>query len=290
MAAAALPLLALLPGDLELQTGLQEVVSTADQSSFGPGALGYTFFTMFSGFALGLSQRELHTAGMSEAIAGTWPWLLLFALVVVPLAVWTLRRYRAPELMLMTVLVVVPVALAGAASVVADVGYRPRYVSWTVIPLIVLAAIALAQVDWRVAASALLVVTVAAGWAYGNRHWSMRYGNEDLAGVVQAAEKADPTGAVPLLVTVDYMVELADYYAAGTRSVLPVPVVWDANEGLVEAVAEIDRIRDGGPFFLLYTREFHGDIDGSLLAKLTIERGVVEVERLAGATLLAGGL
>ena len=62
------------------------------------------------------------------------------------------------------------------------------------------------------------------------------------------------------------------------------------DDGLVEAVAEVDRVRNGGPFFLLYTREFHGDIDGSLLAELMGERGVVEVERLAGAILLAGGL
>lgn len=263
-AVMALPLLALLPGDLGLQVEFQAGVAAEDPSSFGIGPLGFAFFSFFSGFSLGPSLRELHEVSIVDALTDAWVWVLLFGALWAALTWWVLRRWRDRWVQLLVMLVLVPVLSAGVLSVVADVGFRPRYVSWCIIPLLVLAAVALSRVSTRTAVVGLTVLVLASGVAYANRHWNDRYGNEDLRAAMARVELLDPTGDMPVLVSADYMAPEAAYYGRDRR-VIRVPEVGGQGSGMEAAVLVIDEAAAGQPYFLIYTRAFHSDSGGVLL-------------------------
>jgi hypothetical protein len=284
-----LPLLALVPGDLFYQSTFQSGLATAEQSSFGVGALGYTVFSFFSGFSLGPSPRALHDASLGAALRTGWPWMLVFAILVVPLTVWTVRRWRRDDrIRLLAFLVLIPVVTAGLLSVVADVGFRPRYVSWCVVPLIVLAAVAAPRLD-RVKLTVVLVLVLgASGWAYANRNYNAEYRTEDMRTAAATADQLDPSGTVPMYVSVDYMAPLAAYYTHTARPVVAVPPVRSSEESLEAAVAVIAAEPAEGPFFLAYVRPFHGDTEGRLLGYLGAHDELTVARDLAGVTLYRG--
>jgi uncharacterized membrane protein len=285
----ALPLLALVWGDVSYQATYQASNATAEQSSFGLGALGYTIFSFFSGYSLGPSLRALHDQSLGAALRSGWPWVLLFAVLVIPLSVWAIRRSRRDYgVRLLVALVVIPIAVAGLLSVVADVGFRPRYVSWCVVPLVVLAAVAIDRLDrsWFVVAMAL--VLGASGWAYANRHFNAAYRTEDMREAARLADQIDPTGEEPMFVAVDYMAPLAVYYSRTDRPVIPVPPI-EAAEGELEAAVTLITDRAGGDsFFLVYTRAFHGDTEGRLLNHLELHDHLALERELAGVRLYRG--
>jgi len=264
-AAMALPLVALLPGDLGLQVEFQAEVATEDPSRFGIGPLGFVFFSFFSGFSLGPSLRELHEVSVVDALTDWWAWIVVFGVLAGSLAWWVVRWWRDRWVQLLVMLVLGPVLLAGILSVVAGVGFRPRYVSWCIVPLLVLAAVALSRASARAAVAASVVVVLAFGIAYANRHWNDRYGNEDLRAAMAEVEVLDPTSEMPVLVTAGYMAPLASYYAAAGRTVTRVPEVGSDGSGIDAAFVAIEDSAGRQPYFLLYTRSFHGDTGGVLL-------------------------
>lgn len=284
-AAMAMLLLALLPGDLGLQVEFHAEVAAEDPSSFGVGPIGYTFFSFFSGFSLGPSLRELHEASVTDALADAWAWIIVFGTLMIAVAWWAVRFWRNRWVQLLVALVLLPVMLAGILSVVGDVGFRPRYVSWCIVPLLVLVAVALSRVSLRSAAVVVAVIVFASVFAYANRHWNNRYGNEDLQQAMAEAELLDPGGDIPVLVSADYMAPLASYYAKPGRVVVRVPEVGGDGGGIDDAWAVVGASSEGQPYFLVYTREFHGDSGGALLDRIRATSRVADDIEVAGARL-----
>ena len=284
IAVMALPLLALLPGDLGLQVEFQAEVASEDPSSFGIGPLGFAFFSFFSGFSLGPSLRELHESSLADALSGAWVWLALFGVLAAALGWWVLRNWRNRWVQLLVTLVLLPVLLAGVLSVIADVGFRPRYVSWSIVPLLVLGSVALSRVSLRIAAIGLTVLVVVSGFAYANRHWSDRYANEDLRTAMAEVDLYDMSGEMPVLVSADYMAPLAAYYGP-YRRIVRLPQVGGEGTGLIEASTVVAEASGGQPYLLLYTRAFHGDSGGLLLESILSESTVTAEVEFAGARL-----
>lgn len=285
----ALPLLALVSGDISYQATYHASNATAEQSTFGLGALGYTIFSFFSGYSLGPSSRALHDESLGTALRSGWPWILLFAVLVIPLSVWAIRRsMRDPGVRLLVALVVIPIAVAGVLSVVADVGFRPRYVSWCVVPLVVLAAVAIDRLDRSWFVVAMILVLGASGWAYANRNFNAAYRTEDMREATRLADQIDPMGTEPMFVAVDYMAPLAAYYSRTDRPVIAVPPVEDAESELDAAVTLIKDRAGGDSFFLVYTRSFHGDTEGNLLHYLELHDDLALEHELAGVSLYRG--
>jgi len=278
IAALCLPELLLLRMDLTFQTSPH-----AAKPSFGPTALGYTFFSFVSGYTIGPSMRELHTIGAAEALRDLIPWLLIVGLAV-GYSSWSVLRYRETEVELRALLILcaAPVILLGALTALAGVGYNVRYASWVVIPVVVWigAGLAWSMNRWQGKATLALLVMLFA-LARWNRVAVDRYREEDSRAVATFLQQQAPSRR--LLVTVDYMASPLGYYL-GSERVERVSRVWSADDGLDEAVFEIRAAeRDEADVWLAYSRPFHGDPTGLLLERL--QTAATRHESFAGIDL-----
>jgi hypothetical protein len=150
--------------------------------------------------------------------------------------------------------------------------------------LLVLGAVALSRVSIRIATIGLTLLVIASGFAYANRHWDGRYGNEDLRAVMAEIDARDPSSEIPVLVSADYMAPLAAYYGPH-RSVVRLPEVGGEGSDLIAALAVVEETSRGQPYFLIYTRAFHGDSGGVLLESMLEEFTITAEADFAGVRL-----
>ena len=127
------PVLIFLVEDFEFQHNLR------DPRPMSLSALVYTYFSYFSGYALGPSQRELQYIGSRAAIRSAVPWLLAVAAIAIPLAVRGFGALRRKELVasILSVLTV-PLILIGIAGLLGGITYNVRFVAWFAFPQSVL--------------------------------------------------------------------------------------------------------------------------------------------------------
>jgi hypothetical protein len=258
MAAAALPILLLLRGDLAFQSGT------------GPGTIGlgevfYTPYVFLLGFSTGLSVRDLHESGVSAAARSFLPWICAVTACLLPPAVAWLRRTgaRMPGIGYLLVMSLGPVVATLAAAGFFGLKYKVSYVSWASIPVLVLlgAAIATTWPRWftRLGVAGYVALMLI---ALANRHLDDRYRNED-ARAVAAYLAAHGSPETPVLVIAGYMAEPIGFYLGGGWSVRELP------DG-VEALQVVQNVRHATPrdTWVVYTRPFHGDPDGDVLRGL----------------------
>jgi hypothetical protein len=312
VAICSAPTLMLLPGDVAYQS--EGFAAKAPLLA----TLGHTVYAFFAGYSLGPSLGELHVVSLREATALAGPWIVAFTLTGVWLLWQGWRELRSRPFGLGIVFLAIASApLIGIAGELAGVGPKVRYWSWILMPLLVWLSAGAAhggpsRSRWftRIAFAALIGLQV---FAVVSRYHDRRYANEDVRSVAAYLQAASD-GKAPVFVVADYMAPPVRYYFNGASTLenwLPharsqqgaaykpggaaaEPGAWlihprseaDVRGSALFDDAAIDEwlrtVRSlagaRGNFWLLYTREFHGDRDGSLLRRLE-EANNVKLER-----------
>jgi hypothetical protein len=285
IAAATTPSLWLLKQDLDHPWGY------ARTSSFTLPALGYTYFSYLSGYTLGPSLRDLHTLPSREAVVQAAPWVAPLGVATGALCLQALRQVPAGRrfgaALAFAAFCLAPAAICGFASQVASFGYNARHALWACVPLMAALGVGLARGRPRwltAAATGMLLIAFAA--AHVNRLAASAHTNEDGRGVAEYIA-ARPQRA--LFVMSGYMQPPISAYLPDRWPTFPLSDA-EADEGdVAEAVASVRRhAAPNAAFWLAYTREFHGDPQGKVLAELQ-EAFPLELEaEFAGIRLYRG--
>lgn len=254
-----LPLLFLVGNDLDYQKGY------GDPRPMDMASVGYTYFSLFSGYTLGPSRSELHMANSPDAIQSSLIWLGLATVVAIPLLVLGARNLRQHgNANLWLVLLILPIPLLWIICTVFGVTYNTRFLNWLWIPFCILMAAGIASIDKQsiryIAMAALAGIFAIAIY---NRHSVDRYRNEDLRAVAEYIQHE--TGR-PVLVCAAYMHRPLNHYLRDRMELVPIgpgkpEVVTETSEQNVRAWRD-------KPFWLVYTREFHSDPQGDILRRV----------------------
>lgn len=264
LAVAALPLAWLAVGDLELQKKYPDPAAR-----LSPASLAYTLFTFLGGYSLGPSLSELHVATARQAALEVLPWAVTLGSAAAYFGYLALTgpRWRRPAWALL-LMIAVPLALCGLLGWLLGIGYRVRYVSWAAAPLLALIALGIVRRPdrWLTRAGTLVLVAVSLV-AIHRRHSVPRYMTEDSRSAAQWLA-ANVDSSDPIFVSSDYMRIPLSYYAGEDRELRVLPHVTSS----ARLRADLDSIRSvtaaGEPFWLVYSRPFHGDPKGMLLRDL----------------------
>jgi uncharacterized membrane protein len=270
---AAAPSLLLLVSD---QTGAWGASST---TPFGVSGFGYTYVSVFTGYTVGPSLRDLHSMDVVESIRRFLPALLAIAATGTILGLSGLRVLRRDHATLLATFTILPVLIVGVASSVAPFGFNPRHVIWIAIPIALWMGAGLTRIHQPlvlIGAALLIIVSVV---ALSGRVWSDDYRNEDSRAVARYLEtQADQS---PVFVISDYMAEPLEYYLTEGRAVVAIGNITEADPA--PAVAFIDT--RGESYWLAVSREFHGDPEGSLVDALLATGSIQHVADFAGYQL-----
>jgi hypothetical protein len=314
LAAFALIAVACLPAWFLLQRDLDQPWGYAKTSHFSLPALAYTDFSFLSGYSLGPSLRDLHTLTAGEAAVAAAPWVLVLAGASVALLVlaagtlsgdgdgpaspgraWSFQR--GPRrggrwLAWMVAFCLAPPGIVGAVSAFGGFGYNARHVVWACVPLYVLLGTGLASKRrgcLRCLAGA--AIGVAFAMAHYNRVVSAEHRNEDMRAAARFISAFDEQA--PVFVISGYMADPLEYYLSGGRLAIPLPSI-DSNTPAAHGAQYIavrlirEHVPRGGVFWLVYSREFHGDPRGAMLAALTDDFSLTPQHSVAGARLYLG--
>jgi uncharacterized membrane protein len=292
---AMLPMLWLLPADLEFQKGLR------DPRPLNAATLGYTYFSIFNGYTLGPSTDELQSMTAGHAIRAAAPWILAVGLVLLVLGYEGWRRLRAKRsVSIIAALAVVPVLILGVLSVAGGLNYNVRFVTWIMIAAAIwLGAGIAAGRHRRIVQVAFAGLVLLSAIAFCNAHWVARYEHEDLRGAANYLH-AHANSNDTVYVVSDYLADLTRYYLGDQWHVVELPdpgsvncVVRDNREATQAAALAAGR--GGNQVWLIYSRPFHGDPNGLLLKtlesrlslELTTTRPGVEIYRGAHRQIAA---
>ncbi len=288
----ALPLIGFVQSDLNYQKSLR------DARPMNVAAFGYTYLSMATGYCIGPSKTELQQISAREAMVSGAPISAVVGFIFLSLGGWGAVALRRQRLLLpVLVLVFVPVFAIGLLGRVAGVTYNPRFVVWSLPPLLLLLAAGILEGrrSWIVRAGMLTLVLVSSLAIY-NRQSVARYQNEDVRSLgvyltTQTAEQA------PVFVVANYMTDLVAHYLPNEWSVggLPDPddeaLSSDSTSEVDHAFdALVDELPSGGSYWLVYTRPFHGDPEGKLLSRLRNEGTIEKREAFTGIVLYRGRL
>jgi hypothetical protein len=283
---AMLPMIWLLPGDLEFQKGLR------DPRPLNVATFGYTYFSVFNGYTLGPSSSELQTLNGSQAIRVAAPWLLAVGIVIAILGYEGWRRVRKNRSALeLATLAILPVLILGILSFAGGLNYNVRFVTWIMIAVAVWLGAGLAA-SWnrRHVQIALAAFVIISSVAFFNRHWVGRYEHEDLRAAA-AHIKSHAAKGDTIYIASDYLADLARYYLGPDWAVVELPKPGSVNEIVHDerdAQAAVDATQNRSAAqhaWIIYSRPFHGDPHGLLLEKLTAQQRFEVGATLPGVTL-----
>jgi hypothetical protein len=283
------PVLIFLADDFKYQHGLRDPLPM----SFP--AIVYTYFSYFSGYALGPSQRELQFISSAAAIRSAVPWLLACAAIGLPLASRGIGALRQKGLLVPILsLLTVPLILIGVAGLLGGITYNVRFVAWFAFPLSVLFGFAFNSDDgrcvpkWVMACGAGVFGIFAV--ANFNRVFNPRYQFEDVRGAAKFLLE-NRTGGEPVFVVSDYMLQpLAHYFVDDREQLFELPQlgtrskVIDNAEEVAQAMQVVDANSQSKRSWLVYSRPFHGDPRGLMLDEFC-QRGASLSHRFAGVDL-----
>ena len=263
--------------------------------SAGPFALAYTAWTFATGFSLGPSVRELHSANRVRIAFGYSP------LVLPILAAYTglvlnggIRAWKdSPRMaMLLMVWVFLAVGLLLLGSRVTGQPYNVRYVILALPPFLFLVAKGIGALPGgrtsRVVAWTLLLVVSAI--SLRNYYFEPRYEREDYRSAVRRLRAEVEPGDLVLL-SVPYTQDMLEYYDPGSVEVVAFPRAETGPGHLVPTEVgwqkELDEVTAGRErFWVLLSRTFHGSVGDRLVPYLDRRmRRVRDVER-AGVRLI----
>ena len=192
-------------------------------------------------------------------------------------------------------LAVAPVLLVGGLGVFANVTFNPRFVVWSILPLLALLAAGIVEGhrSWIVRAAILLLVLLSVLAVY-NRHRVVNHQNEDIRSLAAYLQQQSADD-VPVFVLSNYMQPLVAHYLPKEWEVLELPEVSTTNE--MHSAKELPQLAkftiskklpDGGSYWLVYTRPFHGDPAGEIFASLSEQGSLKKAEVFAGIKLYRG--
>lgn len=275
----SLPILALVGADIGCQQAMR-------QGNFSLAAVGYTGWSLLAGFCIGPSLRELHSIGAMEAVRAISAWLVPVGGIVVGLFVSLLNR-KHPSRFELLILFLLPIAFAFVAeSCFSLSNFNVRYVIPSLLPLIVLVAIALTRTLNRKVAMVLAGAFIAvSAMSIFNRHQYAKYQNVDAKSACEflASETGNPERVYTLA---HYMQVAARHYLPTGYEVVPLEDVTRANGNLLETIELINQ--SGEPFWIFYSREFHGDPDGIFKQAMRDDPRVEHQGAWAGVELYRG--
>jgi hypothetical protein len=284
LALLALPWAWLARQDLRVQVTQPDLLPTLDL-----GSLAYTLVTFLGGYSVGPSLRELHDTDATRAALEVLPWAVPLGLASVYLGYRALTdRDQWRSALQLLVLIAVPLALCGILGALLAVGYRVRYVSWSAAPFLALLSVGVVRGRGRwatVTATGVLAILSLA--AIFRRHSEPRYMNEDSQAAAQwLTSNTGQSG--PVFVTAAYMAGPVGYYLGRSRELQALPVVTTPTN-LDPALRMIrEKTGVGKPFWLVYSRPFHGDPKGILLLDLKRRAQLSLRANLAGIELYQG--
>ena len=286
IALASLPLITLvLPADLASEQ------ASAYHVFPGAAAAGYVFLSFVAGHAVGPSLRELHILTARQALPQALPWLIAAGAIAVILVRRSVRELsrdgRGVRRMLL--LCVAPVVTALVAARVTGVAFEVRHVVWAVVPLVVLLGAGAAQArEAPVALVAGIGFCALAASSIYHRETEVRYRNEDVAALARYLHAHSPPGT-PVYVTPSYMARAVDLYLGDEATVRYLPR-W--NDTVADPAATLRslqrRASRGTPFWVVYTRPFHADPGGRLLAAMRASPILAERAGFAGILVFSG--
>ena len=285
LALCALPVIWLLIGDIAFQTS-----TILSRIPFTFKAFGYTLFSFIAGYAIGPSMRELHTASPSQAIIAALPWLALIASGILVL-LFNARRELCDKIWLqrLAVWLLLPVLLCGVLAEAISVCFKLQYVLWASIPLFICLGHALAlSCDRRSTQFAMLILGFVFATSLHNRRYDAAYKNDDAAALARYL-KVQTGQKTPIFVMACYMTEPLRYYLGNDWRIHPLPDVGFQAQYLHEALQVLEPFYAGHtPFWLVYTRAYHGDPTGQF-KKTILEKSLVQTKaNFAGIELYQG--
>jgi hypothetical protein len=275
------PVILLLRSDLAYQSGTGHAAT--GQEAIGLGAVLYTLYAFFLGFATGPSIRELHNIGLKEAGTRFLPWIAVLLACLLPLGLTWLRRWRpmtnAAGYLLLTC--IGPIALTVVLSAAFQLKYKVSYVAWASIPFLVLMGLAVATTwdRWSVRAglAGYVCLTVI---SLSNRHLVNRYRNEDVRSVARYLRQ-NSSSRTPVVVVVDYMTQPLIFYLGSDWPVKGL----SPNPSEPETLPRLSKTAGGDSAWVVYTRAFDGDPSGRIHAELAADSRIRLSATFAGIEL-----
>lgn len=253
-----LPLLLLVGNDFHFQRDLRV------PRPMSIASVGYTLFSYFSGYSLGPSQRELHVLSGSQAAKAALPWLLVTFVFVGPLFLLGLPRSFSDRKGISWVcLLLIPFTLVGLSTVFLGLTFNPRFLVWLWIPTVVVVARGWNAVPNRLQVISALGLAVVSAAALINRYHVDSYRNEDAQAVIEFVHRQ--TDAGPVAVIAGYMNDPLKAHNDKGIELIRILDLSDPNGSLEIAGDQLQGLAATGPYFLAYSRPFHGDPAGELL-------------------------
>lgn len=283
---AMLPMIGLLPGDLEFQKGLR------DPRPLNVATFGYTYFSLFNGYTLGPSSSELQIMSSAEAIRRAAPWLLVVGIVIAILGYEGWRRIRNNKSALeIATLAILPVLILGGLSLAGGLNYNVRFVTWIMIAAAVWLGAGLAA-NWQrphvqFALAAFVTISVV---AFANRHWVARYEHEDLREAA-AYLQAHATKRDTVYIVSDYLADLTRYYLGPDWNVVELPKPGSVNQIVCDEqdaqdAANATRSTTAAKqSWIIYSRPFHGDPHGLLLETIAARQSLNLATTVPGVSI-----
>lgn len=217
IAAAVLLTIAGLPLMVCLRADLAETGEFHHEVGFDKEAYAFGYLWLVTGNTLGPSVSELREmvsvgdkAGALRALA---PWAGLAAVPVVVLLFAGAQRLKKRDLAWLVVLMLAPPLMAAWAATVSPTGYNYRYLVWMLIPLTVWLA-AGTSVN-RITAAATIGLACIGVYAGVNRHFDVRYHENDFHAVVALIDQLDENTPPPALLAAPL------YYGSGILYSVP---------------------------------------------------------------------
>lgn len=291
MGVLALPVLIFLGSDFSYQHDLRK------PRPLSLAAAGYTYFSYFSGYALGPSQRELQLLTGREAAIQALPWLVIVGVSLCVLAVAGARSCKSRGIFEYIVcLTLVPLGLLWLVSAFSGITYNVRHLCWITFPMSVWLGNAVGDGGgkWlkRSVAVAVLCCFGTFGFANYQRVYVADYQTEDTRQTSLFIARNDEL-ATPIFVVSDYVAGAMQYYSpdrADRIFELPKPGVRSVEirgAQMVEQSVEEIRSRTQDYFWIVYSRGFHGDPEGLFLDRIR-QCGIEPVAEFAGVVIYRG--
>jgi 4-amino-4-deoxy-L-arabinose transferase-like glycosyltransferase len=254
------------------------------ETTFAPEALLYTLLTFFYGYSLGPSLAELHRPDRLQIVRMALPLLAVAgAAVAVALAGGLGRRPDRVRARLL-IWILVPVVVLAALAVRNVKPWNPRYVS-VVMPLVLLlAARGLVRLPRAVGALTAMVLLALTVWSLGAARSDLRYAREDVREAVRVVTAAAAPGDAVLVPVVSGVYEFYDngrLPVLGTHGRPPLAGAGQADAFCAEILAGRDRC------WVVLAREWYFDPRGELAPALSRLGTLRLVAQPAGTRIFA---
>ena len=210
--------------------GVATGLALRGESTFHPGALPFTGFTLFNGFSLGPSLAELHEADRLAVIRRHAPAIVLGTIPAAVAMVAALGRLRRGRWVLM-LWILIPLAGVALLAVRNIKPYNVRYAAAALPWVLALAAAGAGGLRgyWRPLVSGLLCLVFLV--SLGGYYLSPEYAKADVRAAMASLQGRQDAGPI-LVPTVGPVVR---YYGQGDRVVLG---CWDESTVTTAAAAD----------------------------------------------------